>query len=225
MTEDTLYFQIGFKRCGTTAIAVFFNRSGIPCVHHDRGRLALRMRENLAAGRAPVAGYERYRAFTDMDWFAARDCFDGFKAYRALLAYYGERARFILNTRPRERWIESLWRHYARRGRTHFEWRYGTAEGAAVRAIWRAEWDAHHAAVRSAIPAEQLLVFDIESDPPERLCEFAGLPSACARFYGLQNPSLGGLGRLVARVTPLAARRALPPGIRLALKRLLRVRP
>ena len=57
---------------GTSAITVFFNRSGIPCVHHDRGRLARRMRDNLAAGRAPIAGYERYRAFTDMDWFARR---------------------------------------------------------------------------------------------------------------------------------------------------------
>ena len=64
MGDDTLYFQIGFRRCGTTAIAVFFNRSGIPCVHHDRGRLALRMRDNLAAGRAPIAGCERYRAFS-----------------------------------------------------------------------------------------------------------------------------------------------------------------
>ena len=228
MGDDTLYFQIGFKRCGTTAIAVFFNRSGIPCVQHDRGRLALRMRDNLAAGRAPIAGYERYRAFTNMDWFAADDCFDGFKQYPALLAHYGRRARFILNTRPRERWIRSLWAHHARHGgapaREHYQWRYGTADAAAVAGIWRAEWEAHHARVQAEIPPEQLLVFDIESDPPVRLCEFAGLPPACARHYAPQNHSLGRLGRLLARCTPLAARHAVPQRVRLPLKRLLRAR-
>ena len=223
MADDTLYFQIGFKRCGTSAIAVFFNRSGIPCVHHDRGRLALRMRDNLAAGRAPMAGYERYRAFTDMDWFAARNYFDGFKRYPDLLAYYGDRARFILNTRPREHWIRSLWTHHERRGaavvREHYRWRYGTTDAAAVTDIWRWEWERHHARVREVIPPEQLLVFDIESDSPVRLCEFAGLPPTCARYYSPQDHSLGRLGRLLARCTPLAVKRIVPP-----LKRLLRAR-
>ena len=50
------YFQIGFHRCGTTALAAFFERCGLPCVHHDRGRLARRLREHLAAGRPPLPG-------------------------------------------------------------------------------------------------------------------------------------------------------------------------
>ena len=226
MAGDTLYFQIGFKRCGTSAIAVFFNRSGIPCVHHDRGRLARRMRDNLAAGRAPMAGYERYRAFTNMDWFAARDYVDGFKQYPDLLAYYGGRARFILNTRPVEHWIRSLWTHHERRDaavvREHYLWRYGTTDAAAVTKIWRWEWEKHHARVRAEIPPEQLLVFDIESDSPVRLCEFAGLPPTCARYYSPQNHSLGRLGRLVARCAPLAVKRIVPQSVRLPLKRLLR---
>lgn len=36
------YFQIGFQRCGTTSIALFLNRCGLPCVHYDEGRLAKR---------------------------------------------------------------------------------------------------------------------------------------------------------------------------------------
>ena len=39
------YFQIGFKRCGTTSLAAFFNRSGIPCAHWDRGRLGVESQE------------------------------------------------------------------------------------------------------------------------------------------------------------------------------------
>ena len=228
MADDTLYFQIGFKRCGTSAITVFFNRSGIPCVHHDRGRLARRMRDNLAAGRAPIAGYERYRAFTDMNWFAARDYFDGFKQYPDLLAYYGGRARFILNTRPLEHWVRSLWTHHERWDaavvREHYQWRYGTTDAAAVTDIWRWEWQKHHARVRATIPPGQLLVFDIESDSPVRLCEFARLPPTCARYYSPQDHSLGPLGRLVARCTPMAVNRIVPPSIRLPLKRLLRAR-
>ena len=93
-----------------------------------------------------------------------------------------------------------------------------------VAEIWRREWEEHHARVRATIPPEQLLVFDIESDSPLLLCEFAGLPPACARHYGPQNHSLGPLGWLVARCTPLAVKRLLPPGVRLPLKRLLRAR-
>ena len=83
------FFQIGFRRCGTTALAAFFNRCGIPCVHHDKGRLARRMRDNLAAGRAPLDGYDRrYAAFTNMDFQTPTDHFDGFLHFDALLGAY-----------------------------------------------------------------------------------------------------------------------------------------
>ena len=85
-----VFFQIGFKRCGTSAIAHFFNRTGISAVQHDSGRLALHLRENLAAGRAPLYGYEQYRAFTNIDYLAEHDFYDGFKQYPALLAHYGD---------------------------------------------------------------------------------------------------------------------------------------
>lgn len=38
------------------------------------------------------------------------------------------------------------------------------------------------ARVRAELPAEVLLEFDIESDPPERLCDFVGVPRACASW-------------------------------------------
>ena len=223
----TRYFQIGFQRCGTTALAAFFNRCGIPCVHHDRGRLAQRMRVNLAAGARPLAGYdERYRAFTNMNLNAARDYFDAFKHYGALRAAYG--GKFILNTRPVEHWVRSLMAHQAQRGRRemrlNYELRFGTSDAARVADCWRAEWEAHHRNVREEIPEERLLVFDIEADPPERLCDFIGLPRACARHWRQENPTMNRFGRLVAACVPLAAKRRIPQGLKQPLKRRLRRR-
>ena len=228
MSDFPLFFQIGFKRCGTSAIAFFFNRAGIPAIHHDQGRLALRLRENLAAGRAPFAGYEQYRAFTNIDYIAEHDSYDGFKQYPALLAYYGPQARFILNTRPLEHWIRSLKVHHgirpARTMRAHYERCYGTSDPDRIEAHWRAEWEEHHARVRQEIPARQLLVFDIESDPPDRLCAFAGLPPSCARFYRQQNPTLSRTARRVANRIPLSVKRMVPEAVRLPMKNLLRAR-
>ena len=79
---EQFFFQVGFQRCGTTALAAFFERCGIPAVHCDEGRLAKRMRVNIEAGARPLAGYdERYRAFTNMNWSAADDYYDAFKDY------------------------------------------------------------------------------------------------------------------------------------------------
>lgn len=221
------YFQIGFSKCGTTAISAFFNRCGIPCVHYDHGRLARRMRENLAGGRRPLEGYDySYRAFTNMNLNTPDDYFDGFKEYAALRRAYG--GRFILNTRPREHWVRSIMAHEARRMRRrrfrNYRLRFGTDDPAEVADRLRAEWDEYHARVRSEIPAGILLVFDIESDPPERLCDFIGVPRCYARHWRLENPSMNALGRLAGALVPLAVKRRIPESVKLPLKRLLRKR-
>ena len=221
------YFQIGFAKCGTTALAAFFNRCGIPCVHHDRGRLARRIRENLATGARPLAGYDhRYLAFTDMTLNEPDDYVDAFKEYHAFRRAY--RAKFILNTRPVEHWIRSIMEHEAKRPREQrFQidhLRFGTTDPARVAACWRAEWEAYHRRVRAEIPPGLLLVFDIESDPPERLCDFIGVPRSHARDYRLENPSLNAVGRFLAACVPLAVKRAIPEPLKLSLKRLLRAR-
>ena len=219
-----LYFQIGFHRCGTSALATFFDRCGIPCVHYDNGRLGRRMRDNLAAGRAPVAGYERFRAFANIQFSDEMDYFDGFRRFAELDAAYD--ARFILNTRPRERWIASLAAHNRRRpaAGAHLEMRFGTTDPDRVADGWRALWDEHHRRVAAELPPERLLVFDIESDPPERLCDFVGVPRACAGHYRLENPSLNRLGLALAACVPMAAKRALPERLKLPLKKLFRGR-
>ena len=224
---DVRYFQVGFQRCGTTALAAFFEDCGIACVHYDRGRLARRMRDNLAAGARPLEGYEHYRAFTNMNLNEADDYFDAFKHHRALHCAYG--GRFILNTRPVEHWVRSVMAHNAVIfGRAalvrHYELRFGTTDPARVAACWRAEREAHHARVRREIPAGSLLEFDIESGPPEQLCDFVGLPRACARHWRRRNPTLSRVARLVAACVPLAAKRRIPERVKQPLKMLLRAR-
>lgn len=221
------YFQIGFQKCGTTAIAAFFNRCGIACVHHDHGRLARRMRLNLAAGARPLEGYEEYDAFTNMNLTAADDWFDGNRHYEALRREYG--GRFILNARPVENWVQSVMADKrARLGRRgaleHYELRFGTTDPARVAECWRALREAHHREVRATLPEGILLEFDIESDPPERLCDFVGVARSCARHYRLENPSMNGLGRLAGASVPLAVKRRVPDAVKQPLKRLLRAR-
>ena len=151
------FFQIGFRRCGTTALAAFFNRCAIPCVHHDRGRLARRMRENLAAARAPLDGYDRrYAAFTNIDFQTPTDHFDGFRHFEALLAEYG--GRFILNTRPVEHWLRSIMRNAGHpRRRAAYRARFGTDDLREVAACWRTAWEEHHRRVIEEVPAQSLL--------------------------------------------------------------------
>ena len=64
--------------------------------------------------------------------------------------------------------------------------------------------------MRAELAPERLLVFDIESDAPERLCEFIGVPRAYARHYRVENPSLNRFGEALAACLPFAVKRALP---------------
>ena len=217
----TKFFQIGFKRCGTTAIAAFFNRSGIPCVHWDQGKLALAMRENIQAGKPILRGYEHYEAFTNMDYVAADDCFEGFKHYHRILKDYPE-AKFILNTRKRENWIRSMLKHGELAGPARvqfYQWRYGTSAPERISEIWSREWEQHHSKVIAEIPGDRLLIFDIETDSPELLCAFTGLPTAMARNYRLENPTLNRFWAMLARCAPSIFKRMLPYRIKLAMRR------
>ena len=110
------------------------------------------MRDNLAAGRAPLDGYDRrYAAFTNMDFQTPTDHFDGFLHFDALLGAYG--GRCILNTRPVERWLESVMRNAEHpRRRAAYRARFGTDDPGEVAEYWRAAWEEHHRRVLAEIP-------------------------------------------------------------------------
>lgn len=182
------------------------------------------MRDNLARGAPPLEGYEHFRAFANMDYVEADGWFDGFRHYRELDAAYG--GKFVLNTRPVEHWVASVMAQDALRGvqEPHALGRFGTRDPERIAEGWRALWERHHREVRADIAASRLLVFDIERDPPERLCDFVGVPRSHARFWRLENPTLGPLGRAAAQLMPQALKEAVPRRLKAPVKRLLRTR-
>ena len=194
---ERFFFQVGFQRCGTTALAAFFERCWIPAVHYDEGRPAKRMRVSIEAGARPLGGYdERYRAFTNMNWSAADDYYDAFKHYGAL------RCEMC----------------------AHYELRFGTSDLARVRQCWLEDWEAYHRKVVAEIPADELLVFDIESDPPQRLCDFIGVPRDRVRLYTRENATMNRLGNLSAKLVPRTVKVRMPAPFKRRVQNLLRAR-
>ncbi len=219
------YFQIGYNKCGTASIARFFERNGIAAVHWDQGRLARRMHDNLQAGRFILAGYERYDAFADMEQVTAEGVLEGYKRFGEILKQV-EGAMFILNTRDRDRWIRSrLAQVVAASGTPYaecFKAHYGVDEVEAVVECWKRDWDAHHAAVKALVPPERLLVFDIETDPSEKLCAFAGLQASAARHYTQGNFTKNVVGRVLCRWTPETLVGAVPLKVKDSIRELTR---
>ena len=243
------YFQIGFHKCGTKSLYQFFERCGIPSIHNDRGRLALTMAANLRDGRHILTGYGRFEAFFAMGFMRPHVHLEMYKQWATILAQVPQ-ARFILNTRDVDRWIASRlnkaeqsefrWDRPSRgfgpeldappRGLLEsvepFSERYRKYYGLAgideVIAHWREDWRRHITAVRASVPADRLLVFDIESDSPLTLCRFLGLDDSAARNYRHENPGLGRIGRALVRRTPRQVQHLLPRGVRNWLRWVLR---
>ena len=218
------YFQIGFNKCGTTSLARFFNRNGIRCVHYDRGRLGRAMQRNLQEGRFILAGYEDYDAYAAMSYLTSSEDFDAGGHYEELFRQVPD-AKFILNTRSRANWIESRLAHqggdYLERTRAL----HHLADAAEAVALWEREWEARHLGVRRSLPAQRLLVFDIERDPAERLCEFVGLDAPAARHWSGENPTMSAFGEALRDLVPQPILAAVPRGVNRHVRRLLRRRP
>ena len=172
--RTTRIFQIGFNKCGTRSLYRFLQRSGIHAAHFNRGLLAFTLRENVLAGRKPLAGkIAPYTAFTDVQQVTRDFAIEGVHYFRELHAYYPN-SYFILNTRDKDGWIRSRLRH----GAGSYARRYGRAlkltEESDVIRHWSEDWDRHHAAVTDffADKPGRLLVYDIKHDDPRKMVEF-----------------------------------------------------
>ena len=246
------YFQIGFNRCGTVSLYRFFRANGFAAVHHDGGRLAIAMDANLRAGRHVLSGYERCEAFFDMSFLRPHVHVEMYKYWDRLLEQVPEARfilnlrdveHWVASRLDMGAWTEWHWERPARgfgppwdaappgwpgwRERIEpFRERYRRCHGLAdldeVVAHWKADWHRHAARVRAGVPADRLLVFDIERDPPEALCRFAGLDEAAARHWRRENPALGRLGRAMVRAVPRTVLRRIPAAARHRARRALR---
>lgn len=180
-------FQIGFNKCGTSTLDAFFAGNGLRCVHWADGVLAIHFMENLRSGRKVLDGeFANFDFYSDMFYLGPHSLLEPYKFFDVIdLQYPG--SKFILNFRDREAWIRSRERHF------DLEKRYRRLTGldaAGVRDYWREEWDLHMARVRSYFRGrpQDLLKFDIDSDPPGKICDFlAGHHSLDPRFYGHHN--------------------------------------
>ena len=162
-------FQIGFNRCGTNSLAHFFHRNGYPAVHWDRGKLAASMLQNDLLGRPLLTGYDGYVFFSDME--RAHSNYAHVEYYQKLDAEYPG-SRFILNTRDRERWLDSRCRfadgQYLQKACAF----YGKP-AANVRKIWSDAWDQHLENVSVYFAGrDNLLRFDIEREDGRALQVF-----------------------------------------------------
>ena len=161
-----------------------------------------------------------------MDLREREDGFQGGRQHRELLGAYG--GLFILNTRPVDHWLHSMTEElHSRVVRDHYAWRFASADPTRVAERLRAEWEDHHAAVVADVPVDKLLMFDIVSDPPARLCDFVGLPQTCARHWARHNPRMGMAGRVLtaALVATLPGPlRPVPKPLKGRMKQLFRAR-
>ena len=182
----------GVGRTGTYSLKLAINRLGLgPCHHMEEVLHNMPVQVPLwAAAVNGTPDWDRiYKGYESaVDWPTA-----GF--FRELSAAYPS-AKFILTTRTPESWAESfsetIYKALAGRDRAPPEqqaWlqmvvdvvsKTGFPAGLDVDGLMRA-FSAHNDAVRAAIPAKQLLVYQVK-DGWEPLCAFLGAPVPAEPF-------------------------------------------
>lgn len=182
----------GLGRTGTYSLKFALNQLGLgPCHHmeevlHNMGR-QVPLWDAVLEGQADWA--EVYDGYSSaVDWPTA-------SFYRELAAVYPE-AKFVLSTRSAESWAESF-------GQTIYTVLHGRDQAPpdkrgwlemVVRIVAKADiplgldrdgliksFRTHEAAVKAAIPADRLLVFDVKQGW-EPLCAFVGKPVPAEPF-------------------------------------------
>jgi hypothetical protein len=182
----------GVGRTGTYSLKLAVNQLGLgPCHHMDE--VLHNMPVHVPLWSAAVAGepdwsqvYNGYRSA--VDWPTA--CF-----FRELVKEFPS-AKFVLTQRDPERWADSfnatIYKLLAGRDQAPHEMRawLGMANDVIAKTGFPAGLDldglvqafiAHNDAVKEAIPASQLLVFEVK-DGWEPLCAFLGVPTPTEAF-------------------------------------------
>lgn len=175
----------GVGRTGTLSLRMAIDQLGLGPCHHMKEVLHNRPRQ-VPLWQAVVDGKpdwaEIYRGYPSaVDWPTAT-------YFRELRAVYPQ-AKFILTVRPAQVWAESFSEtiYKALAGRLHAPaemqpWltmcagvigKAGFGDGLDMAGLVAA-FEAHVAAVRAAIPADRLLVFDVK-DGWAPLCAFLGV--------------------------------------------------
>lgn len=171
-------FQIGFSKCGTVAINSFFNQNGIPSVHHDGGFLPTSIHENYLNGIPLISEkYSEILVFTDMEvLYNEPQIIVGMMYFKELDKQYPG-SKFIFNTRNKQAWLKS--RSLQNILPSNDPLLKVSSEILKISqdemlARWSREWDEHNTAVLEYFKnrPNDLLVFDIEKDNPQKMVAF-----------------------------------------------------
>lgn len=172
-------WQIGPNKSGSTTLFHFFLKNKIPSIHYGpQGKLATSIYENHLQGKTLIAPeYAKYTAFFDMEnIYADPPIYAGQTLYKELDKQYPG-SKFILNTRDEDNWIKSRLAHTdIMNGKSYAQVlceKYKITEEELVK-LWREEFTQHKQEVLEYFKdrPKDLLVFDIENDTPEKICEF-----------------------------------------------------
>lgn len=204
-------FQIGYSKSGTASLCLFFKMNGVSSIHYDYGKLARQIALAAKSNGNLLKGYEKVVAFFDMQAWQLSGAHEGFVYFDKLDEQYPG-SKFILNTRPAERWLRSVRSHWVNDINLLAEMkrRFRLDEAGLLERRER-----HHARVIEYFRdrPEDLLVFDIEKDNGEKLCRFfrERWPKMNARKWGHWNktsarnrPPRGHRGKM--RIRPLVTR-------------------
>lgn len=167
-------FVIGLNKCGTNSIHQLFARSGLNSLHFRApgvGNAAVRLVNNICAGRPCLHGMDQFQAYSDLSYADAKLYIEGAHFFRQFQAEYPD-AWFILNTRDEASWLESRLTHRNGTLRSRATKIYDV-DDAGLREVWRGQFRSHHSSVRAHFDgSERFIEFRIDNDPVERIAHF-----------------------------------------------------
>lgn len=188
MTAGPRVFVIGFDRCGTGAIGQLFEAAGHVARVWLGGQLAEDIAYARAAGGIPLRRWPRAVLLGAMHRLH-KPHLPPLEPFRdpAFLRRHVPDCWLLLPRRDPAAWIASRWHHDGGRGRQIWAQHLGCDE-AALPAIWRRDWQAHHALCARLFAGDPRFVpLDMEGDWAAALARalpglgLAGTPSRPAR--------------------------------------------
>lgn len=174
-------FIIGFNRCATNTIHVFFQRNGFQSVHYGWGGkcLAVQMVINCINNKKVFEGYDQnFSVFSDLNFINDRICIEGNFLFRNMDRDYPN-SFFIYNTRDIEKWIKSRLAYVNPGGirlLDRYKKIYQTDNVDVVVSKWRELRDRFEQDLQEYFSgSDRLLVLNIESDnPAKQISNFLG---------------------------------------------------
>lgn len=166
-------FQIGFNKCGTTSIHATFEKAGHRSLHWKKGEIAKTFYNRKRNNKHLIPKrWNNVVLFSDME-----DHEKGLYAYMLfkILDRQYPGSKFILNTRNREKWIESRKSHRKKRSNyLNIDKKRRAKSTESIITLWKQQWDAHHSDVLSYFKSrpQDLLVLDIENSDGTELDRF-----------------------------------------------------